>query len=65
MFWIIILDFYADFYASKSLNMWLKEPSVFLNDICMSKLKLVNLVVIDHLLLNEIDVIKIAELNSK
>lgn len=45
--------------------MWLKEPSGFLNDICMSELKLVNLVVIDHLLLNEIDVIKIAELNSK
>lgn len=45
--------------------MWLKEPSVFLNDIYMSKLKLVNLVVIDHLLLNEIDVINIAELNSK
>lgn len=65
MFWIIILDFYADFYASKSLNMWLKEPSGFLNDICMSELKLVNLVVIDHLLLNEIDVIKIAELNSE
>lgn len=50
---------------STSLNIWLKEPSGFLNDVCMSELKLVSLVVIDHFLLNEIDVIKIAELNSE
>lgn len=62
MFWIIMLGFYTDFFspsfkASKSLNMWLKEPSGFLSDICMSELKLVSLVVTDHFLLNEIDVI--------
>lgn len=45
--------------------MWFKEFLVFLNDICMSKLKLVNFVVIDYLFLNEIDVIKIVELNLK
>lgn len=45
--------------------MWFKEFLGFLNDICMSELKLVNLVVIDYLFLNEIDVIKIVELNLK